>query len=191
MQHIKQYLDDPKSDCSQDSTKLAEKLSTHWVELEGGSEGGMAGFKLIQRMEDVIWNSPFLQFTIERHGSVAQGSTRAELHRWEVNFETKTASIIEKSHRQLIPAAARLDVKPIAKQLAAELLAHKKSNILNWKSDNEVKVEFAKIIKTDSGNKQTIAGRRKRCRNELEKIVEVHGWKHTGNNVFKIGEVIK
>jgi hypothetical protein len=182
--HIKQYLDDPKSDYAEDSTKLAEILAMHWDEFHGYDENGMEGYKLLQRMENVSWSPPLLEFMIERHGAVVQGSSRAELHHWVVNFDTMTASIIEINQRQLIPAAASIDVKPIAKKLAADLLKHKNNEVLKWKSDNEVKVEFSKIFKSDSGNKQTVAGRRKRCRNELEKIVEDHGWKHKSLNVF-------
>lgn len=191
VEHIKQYLDDPKSDYSQDSTKLAEMLAAHWEEFGGSDENSMEGYKLFQRMEYVSWSPPLLEFVIERHGSVVKGSTRAELHHWQVNLDSMTASIIKRSQRQLIPTAASIDVKPIAKNLATDLLKLKNSEILKWKSDNEVKVEFAKIFKSDSGNKQTVAGRRKRCRGELEKIVEDHGWKHTCNNVFIKKEVMK
>ena len=58
--------------------KLERLLSEVWDDL-GGSDCGMAGHKLIGRMEHVEWNPPVLTFTIERHGGTVLGSTRAEL----------------------------------------------------------------------------------------------------------------
>jgi hypothetical protein len=46
----------------------------------------MAGYKL-SRMKDATWNPPILEFTIERHGGTALGSTRASLQRWEINMD--------------------------------------------------------------------------------------------------------
>ena len=160
-------------------------LAKCWEEFNGGSEEGMQGQKLTGRMEAVSWISPLLKFVIERHGGTVLGSTRAGLHHWEVNLDCMTAIIIKKSHRQLKPMADRVDVKPIAKKLAVELLAHKECDYFKWMSDNKVQVVFTKIFGSDSGYEQTVIGRRKRCRTELEKQLQDYGWKHTRTNVFE------
>lgn len=184
MKKIKEYLDNTKSNYRQDSSKLEEMLSEHWNIFEGNDSNGMEGYKLHKRMENVSWDSPILSFVIERHGSAARGSTRAELQHWEVNLDSLVACVEDVGYRQITPVAATVDVKPIARNLAAGILTNEKNEYLKWKSDNQVKVEFSALFKTSSGNRQTVAGRRRRCRNELERIVEVQGWQHTGNNVF-------
>jgi hypothetical protein len=55
----------------------------------------------LYRAEDVAWTPPFLTFTLERHGGTVNGSSRAELHHWEVNIETGVATIVKVGRRQL------------------------------------------------------------------------------------------
>lgn len=77
----------------QNTAHLEQLLAACWHEFTGSLEGGMAGHKLRGRMEHVSWDPPVLSFTIERHGSTAMGSTRAEIQKWFVNFETAASSL--------------------------------------------------------------------------------------------------
>jgi hypothetical protein len=77
-----------------DTTDLEPLLAGSWDEFTG-DYGGMEGYKLLGRIEDVMWQPPKLAFTIERHGGTVMGSTRAELQHWEVNVEQKTAVIVK------------------------------------------------------------------------------------------------
>ena len=60
----------------------------------------MAGHKLIGRMENVEWHPPILTFLIERHGGTVLGSARAELQRWTVDLDRRTATCERVGHRQ-------------------------------------------------------------------------------------------
>jgi hypothetical protein len=66
-----------------DTTDLEPLLAACWGEFSG-DYGGMEGYKLLGRIEDVTWGPPTLTFTIERHGGTVMGSSRAELQHWEV-----------------------------------------------------------------------------------------------------------
>jgi hypothetical protein len=93
--------------------KVVRLLVNTWPELKGADETSMKSWK-VSRAENLCWNPPFLSFTIERHGAFVLGSKRADLHEWEINMETLTASHQEGRYRQLIPNSPRLDLKAIA-----------------------------------------------------------------------------
>ena len=142
----------------------------------------MEGFKLA-RAEDLSWESPVLSFTLERHGGSVHGSKRAELQRWSINLQDATASCDKQGHRQLTPAAPRLDVKPIAEQIFAAVQLGPASKcgfvrrgILEWERDYEVCIRHGALI-PDEGPQQTVRARRKRLRGELQSRMESDGWK--------------
>src|SRR5690349_6327536 len=67
-------------------------LAAAWDDLES-DDGGMTCQKLSHRMEDVVWNAPFLGFKVERHGSLALGGTRGELQHWQVDVGNGIATL--------------------------------------------------------------------------------------------------
>lgn len=86
----------------EDTGELARHLSDVWNDLAGSHDQKTTPNKLTSRpLEDVIWSPPLLLFTLERHGGTVNGSSRAELHRWEVDVERWQASIKSKGRRQL------------------------------------------------------------------------------------------
>ena len=87
MEELKDYLRTIEPGRIARTGDLDRHLAEVWDDL-GGDDGGMAGCKLIGRMERVEWHPPVLAFTIERHGGTAIGSTRAELQRWSVKIST-------------------------------------------------------------------------------------------------------
>jgi hypothetical protein len=93
-------------------------LAERWPRLRGSHQGGMRPHKLLLRMEDPSWEPPFLRFVIERHGGTVLGSSRAELQHWEVNLDEMTAEIVKIGHRQLVPMANRISIKPLAEEIA-------------------------------------------------------------------------
>jgi hypothetical protein len=64
-----------------DPAALERLLAACWDEFTG-DYGGMEGYKLLGRMEDVTWGPPVLSFSVERHGGTVMGSSRAELQGW-------------------------------------------------------------------------------------------------------------
>jgi hypothetical protein len=69
---------------------LERLLTDCWHEFTG-DDGGMAGQKLLGRMEEVVWEPPILTFKIERHGGTVLGSSRATPQEWRLDLDKKTA----------------------------------------------------------------------------------------------------
>src|ERR1035437_687224 len=66
--------------------RIEKLLAANWANLKGSQEHAMAAWKL-GRMETVNWHPPLLGFTIERDDAARLGGTRAELQRWQVDFD--------------------------------------------------------------------------------------------------------
>ncbi len=163
---------------------LGRLLAASWNELDR-DDGGMEGYKLLGRIEDVTWQPPKLTFTIERHGGTVMGSARAELQHWEVNVEQKTAVIVKCGHRQVQLAQTRLDVGSLAEEIAALIINHQDDVRLQWCEDGCVKILVGKILPARSAVKQTLAGRRKRFRQALYTLLCGEGWQEVKVGTFK------
>ena len=135
----------------------------------------MASWKL-GRMEGPEWRPPLLTFSIERHGAMVLGGTRADLQRWTVNLDTLTASVEVAGRRQLRPLAPRLNVAPLVAEIVELVAAGVEDDRLGWSTDRQtVRVRISKIIPAD-GFQQTVAGRRKRFRDKLTAAMAASGW---------------
>ena len=161
--------------------KVVPLLRECWQDFRGWDETSMQPWKL-DRAEELHWNPPLLSFTIERHGAIVLGSTRAELQRWKLNLTTRTAQGLPQGYRQLRPVSPKLDVKSIAADVCEAVRQGSKSNsdlvrkgVVVWKGDDEVWIYHGKLI--SGGFKQTVGGRRKRFREELTNMMEPLGWK--------------
>jgi len=164
------------------SDQIIKLLGDCWLDLEGANETSMKDWKL-SRVEDLSWNPPVLSFTIERHGATVLGSTRAELHEWTVNLSLATAHCARRGYRQLVPMARRLDVKSIAARVCDAVQQGHASNcdlvkqgIVVWHGSDHVSIKHGALIPRN-GYQQTIAGRRRRFRNELMKRMTTFGWR--------------
>jgi hypothetical protein len=163
-------------------------LLTHlrgcWYDFAGATDASMAAHKL-DRAEDLEWDPPFIRFTVERHGAVVLGSIYAELQRWTVDVRARTAEVNNDESRRsrTRPAAPRLDVRPLADDLASAIRAGHDHAALRWSADRRsVRVLVALIIPSD-GPKETIAGRRKRLRTALREGLT--GWVETRPNTYQ------
>jgi hypothetical protein len=115
-------------------------------------------------------------------GATMLGSSRADLQRWTLNLTARDAQCSKESYRQIHPASFKLNVKPIASRVCESIREGSGSNsdlvqngVVVWKGDDEVWVYHGKLI-PDDGYQQTVAGRRKRCRDELTNIMKPFGW---------------
>jgi hypothetical protein len=156
-------------------------LPACWSKLKGANDTSMAARKL-HRIEDLSWNPPCLTFTIERHGATVLGSGRGKLEDWTVNLQLGTAGCWSGRYRQLRPTASRLNVKPIAarvrdvvQQGPAASCALVKDGIVVWNGNNQLSIKHGALI-PGGGYEQTVAGRRRRFRNELERLMKDIGW---------------
>jgi hypothetical protein len=163
--------------------RLERLLAKVWGDL-GGDQAGMTGDKLIGRMEQAEWTPPKLSFSIERHGGTVLGSTRAELQRWTIDLDSQTATCERTGHRQSSPMAKRVDVEPIAEEIAEKIVNGQPDDRLRWLGDGSVRVQMGKIFPDRSGFRPTVQGRRRRLRDALIERLNPMGWVHLGRNTF-------
>lgn len=154
--------------------ELIRHLAESWDHLAGTSDQKTFAGKL-DRAEELAWSPPCVTFTLERHGGTVQGSTRADLHHWEVNVDTGTARIARTGARQLVKQAKRLDTGKLAQETAQRIISGKDHPSLRW-SEQGTHVVIATAELIPETNRQTTAGRRKRFRTELERVMNAAGW---------------
>ena len=184
---LKFYLSNITPGRIENSSKLESLLISCWEDLNlpDGNQTSMGADKLQGRMEDLKWNPPTLTFAIERHGSLVQGGSRAEVHWWEVNLKDNSAGIFKESYRQIHSRQKSLNVKPLAENAANLILSNAQHDSLKWLEDDNVRVLTGKII-PNIGPQETVAGRRKRFRKDLLNEIKDKGWVETSPNVFQI-----
>jgi hypothetical protein len=78
----------------------------------------------------------------------------------------------------------RLNVKPIVEEIAGLIVDRQQDSRLKWNSDGSVRVLIGKILPSDSAENQTLQGRRKRFRTELERLLANQGWHEVRPNVY-------
>ena len=159
-----------------------------WGELYGSGATRMGSWKIVRNEgpSELTWDPPVLSFTIERHGGLVCGSSRAERERWYVDLKERTAQQASAGFKQIHPPApaftskesrARADEVCAAVRegpnSASPLLARE---IVAWKSENEVVVKGAALVPS-AQYKQTTSGRRKQFRRDLESKLQEIGWK--------------
>jgi hypothetical protein len=167
-----------------DIGKLAALLAGCWHQFESTHAQGMNAGKLA-RMEEVNWEPPLLSFTIERHGAMAMGSTRAELQRWCIDLRRLRANCTrDRGYRQLQPRAEPVKIGPLAAELAEAISEGRADERIKWGHDGTVRVVLTKVFPYGSGYLQTIAGRRKRFRAALTELLAARGWREVRRDVY-------
>ncbi len=180
------FLNDHPPGPIADSSQLSEVLASCWHELKKANDGGMAGYKLRGRMEFIAWHPPLLAFTIERHGGTVLGSKNGELQHWSVDLQEMSASF-GSSVRRLHANGKRLDVKPIAAEIAAMIFAGTDDPRLKWRDDNSVRIQIDEVIPADGLAKDTVSCRRKRFRTALTQKLGEAGWSEVRANSYVRG----
>jgi hypothetical protein len=184
MNDLKNYLANIEPGKVVDDFELESLLEKQWNTLAGSDDGGMNADKLLGRMEDIDWDPPFVSFVIERHGARCCGSSRAELQCWRVNVNEQTAQMGTIEHRQLAPMATLIRTGPIAEELARLIIEGKDDERLKRRPNGLVELRMGKIFPA-TGPKQTVAGRRKRLRRDIEPLLAEHGMVKVRANVFQ------
>ena len=167
-----------------DESEMERLLAACWNDLVG-DDGGMTDAKLPGRMEGVVWQPPKIVFRIERHGATVIGSTRAEVQEWTIDLERRTKAVVTVGRRQVRPMQGRLDVQPIADEIAAAILESRPDDRLKWDGTDHVRLLIGKVLPAGSAVKETLAGRRKRLRESVAVLVVSAGWKLVKANVFE------
>ncbi len=87
--------------------------------------------------------------------------------------------------RQVRPAQPRFDVKPVATELFDAIIAGQRDERLKWEGVSKVRVLIGRVIPERSAVKDTLAGRRKRLRDELTRLLAAAGWNLFKPNVYE------
>lgn len=165
-------------------------LSSCWDEFQGHQVGGMVAYKLHDRTESLEWHPPNqLSFSIERHGGVVLGSTKATKQTWVVDLKERTARMTESAGRVVGKSAKPLDIEPIAQRLAQSIERHATDDYLTWFEDPScgVRVALRAAVRGDgAAANQTIQGRRNRLLKRLRTLLEPIGWRYqaVGSNTY-------
>jgi hypothetical protein len=181
---LKNYLATVPPGPVTETATLEGLLAACWDEFTG-DDGGMAGYKLLKRMEDVTWTPPTLNFAIERHGGTVMGSTRAEVQHWEVDLAKKTAILAKTGHRQLRPMARRIYIKPLVDRILAALRGGSESDLVFRHDDGTTTLNTTLIFPGGSAVSMTLEGRRKKLREAVAAVLLKEGWEHLGKDRFR------
>jgi len=154
-------------------SKVIGFLMECWPFLNGSSEHSTFSDKLY-RAENLRWESPILDFQLERHGATVNGSRRADIHYWEVNIEEGSAKIVKNGRRQLEKMAPRMDTKAKAIEIAEIILNGQDHPSLSWDNNRDYVVISIGLIIPET-IPQTTQSRRKRFRDDLEKTLSAVG----------------
>ncbi|MDX5327519.1 MAG: hypothetical protein LPK06_01845 [Marinobacter sp.] len=174
----------------EETGELARLLSDVWNDLPGSHDQKTAPYKLISRpLEDVIWSPPLLLFTLERHGGTVNGSSRAELHRWEVDVERWQASILSKGRRQLTKQDKRYNPAPDVEAICTAVRSRANADGLVYRDDGSVKVIVKDIV--EARNNQTLAARRRRFRELLQNRMSEIGYVERSQYIFILDDGAK
>jgi hypothetical protein len=147
-----------------DKSALESLLMHYWDGIDGSSHGGMKAYKLAGRIEEPTWKPPVLSFIIERHGGTVQGSSRAELQRWTVDIDNRSAEVSDASYRQLEarqPSWTKDDAAKIVLEVSNVIRNSSQHQLVSWLKNGGAKVMINQIVPNDAA-KQTVVGRRKR-----------------------------
>ena len=182
---LRTYLTSLPAGPVSDTSQLETLLANGWDDLHGGGAEGMAAWKLRNRMTAVRWQSPILQFEIERHGGTVMGSTRAERQQWSVDLTSMTADCTRVGHRQVRPMQSRLDVRPIADEISRAITTRQRDERLKWARDGSVRVLIRKILPPGSAVAQTLRGRRDRLQTAIDERMHDAGWTKIQMNAYR------
>jgi hypothetical protein len=132
--------------------------------------------KKFDRMENLVFvEADTLTFWIERHGAYVLGSVYANIHKWTIDLAKRKATCDPYAKRLMIERSKPLKVEPLVQAVINDIVNNnRKSEVIDWVSDNKVKVLIGKII--PEGNWQTTSGRRKRFRGKLDELLIAKGW---------------
>jgi len=153
---------------------ILDALRATWSGLSGGGDQATTPDK-VYRAEELEWNPPTLKFILERHGGTVNGSSRAELHHWEVDTVGWSASIVRRGHRQLVPQARAIRIDPICRELLASVTERKEHVCVHWIDSSRARFYITRAF-PDGAPQQTMQGRTKRLREMLPTYLESAGW---------------
>jgi hypothetical protein len=185
MAALREYLNTLTPGAIDKTESLAKLLADAWCDLDSGRGGGMQPYKIWGRLETVEWDPPQL------NGAVVPGSSRAELQRWNIDVNKGTASLGGCGFRRAkdVPPSTRLDTRPLAREIAQLIVNRVPDSRLKWKPGGQVRVAIGLLMPNRSAAKQTVDGRRKRFRAQLDEQLSGTGWKAIRPNLYALTKI--
>lgn len=168
-----------------------QALADCWEQFKGHGESAMAAYKL-DRAGAFTWEWPILEFTIERHGAiVGGGSSRAELQRWRLDLEKRSADVISLSHRQVRTMAPALQFDKVVSELIDALRDRGQATWLRWDEAggvtvviSQLRVRAETLQKNPSRSKATTDSRTLQLREVAKREMVALGWRFAGRNHY-------
>jgi hypothetical protein len=157
-------------------------LAKCWECFDGGTNHGMAGYKLLGRMELVTWNPPILQFAVERHKTV--GSVEAELQYWSVDLLAMTSSLVKTEGRTLVAVGREKSMASLAADIANLILSRSEDPHLHWHDERSVHVLATWVSPRYSLFSHTLGIRRKNLCQLVANELRPDGWENVGGYRF-------
>jgi hypothetical protein len=149
-------------------------LKNAWPMLQGSDDQSTFANKL-GRAENLELAPPLITFRIRRHGGTVNGSSREELHFWEVDLERRVARIARQTHQQLEKMAKKLDCEALARDIVAVIESGKNHDGFNWEDGKQtVTMNIGKLI--PEAVQKTTSDRRKRFRTAFLPLMAALGW---------------
>ena len=164
-----------------DTSQVEGFLAENWDELARESVGGMQGYKVNGRTEEMQWQPPVLGFKIERHGGAEKGSSRAEMQYWEFDVGRCIINHVVAGNRQLRKMNTRLDIAGIAEEIAQLILQRRCDPRLQWTRNGKVRILSDAVTEGQSVPNATREKRQKRLRKEILSRISPHGWVAKGS----------
>ena len=137
------------------------------------------------RIENVMWQPPKLTFEIERHGWTVFGSTRADLHTWEVDTEKAQAHIVGMTYRQLVPRDKPFKAVQVVQELRDIIVKGRKDDRIEYKNAEKTIVKILVGKAVPASNKETRISRRKKFRPEMQKRMAEKSWKEKSLHTYE------
>lgn len=191
LRNLKEYLYTLPNGRVEDVHKVESLICRAWEESDYTGYKGLKSYKILERLENLEWDPPYLCFTIERHGAMKYGSSRAELQDWVFDVSNGSASYTATRYRQKYRKSPPLKTKPLAEKIGKLIIEHSNDKGLKWNDGKtKVRILIGEVIQDDTA-KQTVTARRKRFRKDLTEFLKKYGWQEIRPNNYSVVDKLR
>ncbi len=164
------------------SRTLISLLAGCWHDIGGAPRQGMKAPTLAE-ISSLQWEPPLLSYTIQR--KMPAGSQHTALQAWSLDLNHNRATCVKSwIDRQVPERPGQMNAESVAGELAEAIFGRNNDRRLRWGRDATVRVLMAKVFSYGSGSMQSVAGRRKRLREELTRLLTDRGWHELRRDVY-------
>ncbi len=157
--------------------RVADALRDSWFAITGlGGEGSSMVMDISP--QDLNWESPNLQFTLERSGRPLKRNAPVALDRWEVNVDRGIATVRTDAHLLkgpiISPPFKKSAARALALELAGIIASGEEDGRLERFPNGDGRVKLDDCVEAD--HKRTRTVRNERILAELVPLLERDGW---------------